>query len=73
MTTRTTTLFRPTLTLRRPTGLVSKVAAILALFSERRRLANMPDYMLDDLGITRREAEAEARRPIWDSPSHWRA
>ena len=72
MSARTTTLFRPTLTLRRPTGIFAKVSALLALFSERRRLADMPDHMLNDLGITRSEAEAEARRPIWDSPSHWR-
>ncbi|MEL7106613.1 MAG: DUF1127 domain-containing protein [Pseudomonadota bacterium] len=73
MTTRTTTLLRPTLNLRRQTGLLEKIAAFLALFSERRRLAAMPDHMLADLGITRREAEAEARRSIWDSPSHWQA
>ncbi|MEL7202491.1 MAG: DUF1127 domain-containing protein [Pseudomonadota bacterium] len=72
MTTRTTTLYRPTLTLRRPTGIFAKVAALLALFSERRRLADMPDHMLKDLGITRGQADAEARRPIWDSPSHLR-
>ncbi|MEO1238516.1 MAG: DUF1127 domain-containing protein [Pseudomonadota bacterium] len=72
MTTRTTTLFRPTVPLRRRTGIIAKISSLLALFSERRRLADMPDHMLKDLGITRQEAEAEARRSIWDSPSHWR-
>ena len=32
---------------------------------ERRTLAELPDYLLADIGITRAEAEAEARRPFW--------
>jgi uncharacterized protein YjiS (DUF1127 family) len=27
---------------------------------------------LQDIGITRAEARAEARRPVWDAPAHWR-
>ncbi len=31
----------------------------------RRALAELDDYMLRDIGLTRREIEAEARKPFW--------
>ena len=34
---------------------------------QRAELANMSDEMLKDLGISRAEAEFEARRPFWDT------
>ena len=37
----------------------------LSTARERRTLAELPDYLLADIGITRAEAEAEARRPFW--------
>ncbi len=40
---------------------------------ERRKLAGMDAHMLADLGLTRGQAEAEARRPLWDVPANWRA
>lgn len=33
---------------------------------ERRTLAELPDHLLADIGISRAEAEREARRPFWD-------
>lgn len=38
-----------------------------AVAGQRRRLADLPDHILADIGITRAEAEAEARRPFWDA------
>ena len=41
------------------------------LYRQRRALAKMDAAQLDDLGLTRSEAQAEAARPFWDAPSHW--
>ena len=37
----------------------------LSTARERRTLAELPDHLLADIGITRAEAETEARRPFW--------
>lgn len=42
------------------------------LYRQRRRLDELDDRMLDDIGCSRAEAEAEAGRPVWDAPVHWR-
>ena len=42
---------------------------VLALYRQRRTLARLDAEALDDLGITREEADAEARRPFWDFPT----
>ena len=71
MTARTNTLLRPTMPARRRIGFLTKVVKTLELFRERRRLAELPDHILNDIGVTRDQATAEARREIWDAPSHW--
>ncbi len=71
MSARTKTLLRPIQPARRRTGLLKMVADRLALYKERRNLADLPDYMLDDIGVSRTEAEEEARKEIWSAPSHW--
>lgn len=43
----------------------------LELRRERKALADLDDYLLDDIGVTRNEALREARKPFWDAPSHW--
>jgi uncharacterized protein YjiS (DUF1127 family) len=37
----------------------------------RRALKHLDDHLLADVGLSRDDAEAEARRPLWDAPSHW--
>lgn len=37
----------------------------------RRRLAELDDHMLRDIGVNRAEALAEANRKGWDAPDHW--
>lgn len=56
----------------RPARLLSRLAAILRLGRERRRLATLDDHILRDIGLTRDEALREAERPAWDVPPHWR-
>ena len=42
---------------------------LFALYRQRRALARLDDAALDDLGITREEANAESRRRFWDLPA----
>jgi uncharacterized protein YjiS (DUF1127 family) len=46
-----------------------RLARTLAVMAERRRLAEMDDRTLRDLGLTRAEACREFSRPWWDLPS----
>jgi uncharacterized protein YjiS (DUF1127 family) len=40
--------------------------------SKRRALAELPDHLREDVGLTEAEAHREANRPLWDVPDHWR-
>jgi len=44
------------------------LAAALAAHRSRRQLAELSDYQLADIGVTRAEAAAEIARPFWDFP-----
>jgi len=68
--TRTAALSRPSRRPRRP--LLPRLLSLLALRRDRARLRDLPPHMLRDIGITREEAMAEAGRPLWDVPPHWR-
>jgi len=48
------------------------LAAMLGLARQRRDLSQLDAHMLRDIGVTPDEARAEARRPLWDVPRHWR-
>ena len=53
------------------TGWLSRMSAALRLRKERLDLSGLTDTQLRDIGVTRTEAETEARRPAWDAPRHW--
>lgn len=55
---------------RRP--LLSRLFDLLALRHQRARLRDLPPHLLQDIGLTEDQARAEAARPLWDAPSHWR-
>ena len=55
----------------RPLGLVARIAQMAALYTQRKELAAFDAHQLDDLGLTRDAADAEAARPVWDAPYHW--
>lgn len=44
----------------------------VALYRQRRALASLDDTRLADLGLSRHEANTEAKRPVWDAPLHWK-
>ena len=54
-----------------PTGLLARLRLALAARAQRRALAQADDRLLDDIGVSRDQALAEARRPVWDVPPTW--
>ncbi|MBT9244400.1 DUF1127 domain-containing protein [Gemmobacter fulvus] len=55
---------------RRP--LMLRLLDLMSLRRQRRALTEMEPHLLADIGLSAAEADAEARRPIWDAPAHWR-
>ncbi len=63
------------LALLRPSTLAGLPRALLrrsAVARSRHSLARLDDHLLRDIGLTRAQAAAEAERPSWDAPSHWK-
>lgn len=46
-------------------GWFETVGGIFQRRRQRRALLELEDYLLDDLGLTRQQAEQEARKPFW--------
>ncbi|SHJ02927.1 protein of unknown function [Shimia gijangensis] len=63
-------------TLGRQAGLSSAKTISLrdmaALRRQRKALTRLDDIALHDLGLTRTQAELEAKRSLWDVPANWR-
>lgn len=66
-----TTLPRPTSHRHDVAAFVRRMTLGLCALRQRRRLAELDDALLRDIGLTRDEARAEARRPLWDVPESW--
>ena len=56
---------------RRPVLVAARLSGLLALKRQRTHLSQLDSKALADIGLTRREAETEARRPFWDVPQNW--
>lgn len=54
----------------RPT-LSGRLARLLGVWRQRQTLGRLDTNALRDIGLTRTQAEKEARRPIWDAPDRW--
>ena len=50
----------------------ARIGAAFTVWQQRRALAELPDHLREDVGLTRAEAHREANRPLWDVPDHWR-
>ena len=50
----------------------ASLTGMIALWRQRRTLARLSPDALCDMGLTAAEARAEAARPLWDVPAHWR-
>ncbi|SFQ95260.1 DUF1127 domain-containing protein [Poseidonocella sedimentorum] len=55
----------------RRASFLSKLRSARSLLRQRRALGRLSAHQLEDIGLTRTQAEREARRPIWDAPDHW--
>lgn len=72
MTTRT---HSPTLPVFVPTNgwpTFSMISQAIAVRRQRLALRSLDDNALSDIGLTKAQAEAESKRPIWDVPANWR-
>lgn len=58
--------------LRRPILLAPRFSTWAALRRQRARLARLDAEALADIGLTRADAQSEARLPFWDVPPGWR-
>ena len=45
--------------------------AVIGIPCQVHALRALDEHQLDDIGITKAEADAEARRPFWDAPVSW--
>ena len=64
--------FSSSIALARPSRRKIGLLGYISLYRQRRALAALDDTRLADLGLSRHEADAEAARPVWDAPSHWK-
>ncbi len=74
MSTRTKGLtLRPLASARRTplTGSVVYLKSLYGIWRERQFLKRLDDHLLRDIGRSRSEAQAEAKRPAWDAPNRW--
>ncbi len=53
-------------------SVLSGLVHMYATWRQRQVLKALDARALDDIGVTRAQAEAEAKRPIWDAPETWR-
>lgn len=56
----------------KPVSLITRLAHMLRTKQQRAVLARLDDAQLCDLGLTRAQALAESKRPLWDVPANWR-
>ena len=49
----------------------ARLLRMAEIYRQRRALAALDQHALDDIGVTRTQAQAEARRPVWDAPDTW--
>lgn len=54
-----------------PGGTQSRMPGRMALSRSRRRLGELDDRLLADVGLSRWQADEEVRRPAWDAPAAW--
>lgn len=47
-------------------GFLRRFSFCASRWRQRRALADLPDHLLRDIGVTREQATREASRPFWD-------
>lgn len=51
--------------------LALRLRDMVALSRQRRALARLDPRLLDEIGVSPRDAETEVRRLPWAAPDHW--
>jgi len=44
---------------------------MIAIGRQRQALAQLDAHLLEDIGISAREASIESKKPLWDAPQYW--
>ena len=52
-------------------SVAGRIGLALAVWRQRRALAELPAERLEDLGLTEDDVRREVSRPMWDVPQHW--
>ena len=55
----------------RKVGVFGVLLRAHAIWRERQQLASLDAHLLNDIGVTKEQADAEAERPVWDAPARW--
>ena len=53
-------------------NLIKAAQRAASLHRQRKQLAGLSNAQLQDIGLTRSQADREARRPVWDAPEIWK-
>ena len=43
----------------------TKIAQWHEIYRSRKRLSEIPDHLLEDVGLTKEQAQIESRKPFW--------
>lgn len=54
------------------TSLLKTLERVYETWRQRQALGKLDDAALADIGLSAREADTEARKPLWDVPHTWR-
>jgi len=52
-------------------GRTPRLASLIDLWRSRQALAKLDAHALQDIGISAKEAQNEAQKPVWDVPKNW--
>ena len=55
-----------------PISVLARLANAHDVWRQRQQLKSLDDAALMDIGLTRDQAQAEAKRPLWDAPDNWK-
>jgi uncharacterized protein YjiS (DUF1127 family) len=50
---------------------LDRLVSLMSLGRSRRRLGELDEHLLRDIGLTSTEARREAEKPVWNAPEHW--
>jgi len=53
-------------------SLLRALTSAHATWRQRQTLRTLDADALDDIGVSKSQAQAEAKRPLWDAPETWR-